>query len=139
MFKELWRSGPIGHVVADILLALSLIVSAYLLFIAYRKLVAYIGLGHVRKTTVPYAVLYDLNSAYAKGEIQFGFELKELTQIKLELLDKNDNTLKVFKEASLEEGIHPINFNTKDFPNGEYFYQLITPYQKITKKFFIVN
>lgn len=139
MFKELWRSGPIGHVVADILMALSIIVSAYLLFIAYRKIVAYIGLGHVRKTTVAYATLYDLNSPYAKNEVQFGFELKEPTEIKLMLLDVNDNVLKIFKEETLEEGIYPIYFETKEFSNGEYFYQLITPYQKITKKFFIVN
>lgn len=139
MFKELWRSGPIGHVVADILMALSIIVSAYLLFIAYRKLVAYIGLGNVRKTTVKYAVLYELNDPYAKGEVQFGFELKEETEIKLQLLDKKDKVLKVLKEEKLQEGIFPVHFDTKDFPRGEYFYELITPYQKITKKFFIVN
>lgn len=139
MFKELWRSGPVGHVVADILLALSIIVSAYLLFIAYRKLVAYIGLGRVRTTTVAYATLYDLNSAYVKGEVQLGFELIEETEIKLELLNKEDNLIKVFKQGILGEGIYPIQFKSEDFPNGEYFYQLITPYQKITKKFFIVN
>ncbi len=139
MFKELWRSGPIGHVVADILMAVSIIVSAYLLFIAYRKLVTYIGLGNVRKTTVQYAVLYDLNDPYAQGEVQFGFELKEETDVKRQLLDKKDKVLKVLKEEKLQEGIFPVYFDTKDFPRGEYFYQLITPYQKITKKFFIVN
>ena len=139
MFKELWRSGPVGHVIADILMAMSIIVSAYLLFIAYRKLVAYIGLGNVRKTTIKYATLYDLNEPYAKEEIQFGFELQEETEIKLQLLDKEDKVLKILKEEKLQEGIIPVYMDTKAFPNGEYFYQLITPYQKITKKFFIVN
>ncbi len=139
MFRELWRSGPIGHVVADILMALSIIVAIYLLFIAYRKLVAFIGLGHVRKKNVQYATLYDLNNAYAKGDIQFGFELKEKTSIKLSLLDKEDKELSILKEQELDEGIYPVYFKTQDFPNGEYFYQLNTPYQKITKKFFIVN
>jgi hypothetical protein len=139
MFRELWRSGPIGHIVADVLLAMSIIVSAYLLFIAYRKLVTYIGLGNVRKTTVNYAVLYDLLNPYAKGEIQLGFELKEETEVTLQLLNKEDKVLKVFKDEKIVKGIHPINFDTKEFPRGEYFYQLITPYQKITKKFFIVN
>lgn len=139
MFKELWRSGPVGHIIADILLALSIIVSAYLLFIAYRKLVTYIGLGNVRKTTVNYATLYDLNNPYAKEEIQLGFELKEETEITFQLLNKEYEVLKVLKKEKLQEGIFPIQLDTKAFPRGEYFYQLITPYQKITKKFFIVN
>ncbi|MCT4580422.1 MAG: hypothetical protein N4A35_03315 [Flavobacteriales bacterium] len=139
MFKELWRSGPIGHVVADILMALSIMVSAYLLFIAYRKFVTYIGLGKIRKTTVNYAVLYDLKSPYAKGDIQLGFELKEETKILLQIIDKNDQIVTVLKEETFQEGIHPVYFNTNTIANGEYFYQLITPYQKLTKKFFIVN
>jgi len=139
MFKELWKSGPIGHVIADILMAMSIMVAAYLLFIAYRKLVSYIGLGNVRKTTVKYAILYDLKNPYAKGEVQFAFELKEDTEMKLQLLDKDYNVLKVLKEEKLPEGIFPVSFDTKAFPRGEYFYQLITSYQKITKKFFIVN
>ncbi len=139
MFKELWRSGPIGHVVADVLMALSIMVSAYLLFIAYRKFVTYIGLGKIRKTTVNYATLYDLKNPYAKGDIQFGFELKEETKLLLQIIDKNDQVITVLKDETFQEGIHPVYFDTKEIPNGEYFYQLITPYQKLTKKFFIVN
>jgi len=140
MFKELWRSGPVGHVVADILLAMSIIVSAYLLFIAYRKLVTYIGLGKVRKTTVKYATVYDLRPPYAKETVQFGFELEEPTSVTFQLIDKEDKVVKVFKkDENLEIGIFPITFDTRELPNGEYFYQLLTPYQKITKKFFIVN
>lgn len=139
MFKELWRSGPVGHVVADILMALSIMVSAYLLFIAYRKFVTYIGLGKVRKTTVKYAKLYDLKNPYAKEEIQLGFELEEETKVLLQIIDKNDKVITVLKDENIQEGIHPIYFDTKSISNGEYFYQLITPYQKLTKKFFIVN
>lgn len=139
MFKELWRSGQVGHVIADILMALSIMVSAYLLFIAYRKFVAYLGMGKVRKTTVLYATLFDLKNPFAKGNVQFGFELKEETPITLQIIDKNDKIITVLKNESLQEGIHPIYFDTKTISNGEYFYQLITPYQKLTKKFFIVN
>lgn len=139
MFKELWRSGPFGHILADILMALSIMVSAYLLFIAYRKFVAYIGGGKILKTTVKYAVLYDLAQPYAKGKIQFGIEIKEDTDITFQIINKHDKVVKLLAKKKLIEGIYPFDFNTQEEKNGEYFYQLITPYQKITKKFYIVN
>ena len=139
MFKALWRSGPVGHVLADILMALSIMVAAYLLFIAYRKFVAYMGFGKVRKTTVQYATLYDLKTPFVEGNIQFGFELKENTDVLLQIIDKNDRIISVLKDEKMNEGIHPVYFDSNTISDGEYFYQLITPYQKLTKKFFIVN
>ncbi len=139
MFESLWRSGPVGQIIADILLASSIAVSAILLFIAYRKFVAYMGGGKKRKTTVKYATVYDLRPPYAKGEVQFGFELGEETPVKFQIVDKNQNVVKLYKDEVLQKGIYPVYCDTREIKNGEYYYELHTPYQKISKKFFIVN
>ncbi len=139
MFYKLWNSGPVGHILADVLLATSILVALYLLFIGYRKFLTYLGLGRLKNTTVKYAKVYDLRPPYAKGKVQFGYELGEETQVKFQIIDKNEKLIKLFEEEKKQEGIYPIDFDTTNFSNGEYFYQLITPYQTITKKFFIVN
>lgn len=139
MFYKLWNSGPFGHILADVLLASSILIALYLLFIAYRKFLTYLGLGRLKQTTVKYATVYDLRPPYAKGKVQFGYELGEETEVKFQLIDKNEKLMKLFVEEKEAEGIYPVYLDTTEFPNGEYFYQLITPYQKVTKKFFIVN
>jgi len=137
--NDLWDSGPVGRILVNVIGALSVMVALYLFYIAYKYLMRLIGGAKVKKVTVAYPELYELRPPYAKGLVQFGFELPERMTVTFQLVDRNNNVLHSLKEGELDEGIYPIDFDTTTLDNGEYFYQLVSPYQKTTKKFFITN
>ena len=53
--------------------------------------------------------------------------------------DTNEIRIKELKKGELEEGVYHILFDTKSIADGEYYYQIITDFQKTSKKFFVVN
>ena len=139
MFKELWNSGTAGRITANILIALSILVALYLLLIAYRKLMIRFGRGKAKKITVKYANVFELKPPYAKGTVQFGFELVEPAQVEFRIVDMNEKVLVSLVNQEFSAGTHPILFNSTNYPNGLYYYQFISPLQNISKKFIIDN
>jgi hypothetical protein len=137
--KELWGSGTVGRITVNVIWAISFLVAAYLLYIAYKKVLNLIATGKVKKVTVKYAELFDVNPPYAKGEIQFGFKLPEKMKVKFRIVNRDDDLIKDLKNGELQEGIYPILFDTNSIADGEYYYQIITDVQKTSKKFFVVN
>ena len=137
--EELWGSGTVGRIAANVIWAISFLVGAYLLYVAYKKVLNLIATGKVKKVTVKYAELFDVNPPYAKGEIQFGFQLPEKMEVIFRIVNRDDDLIKELKKGELEEGVYPILFDTKSIADGEYYYQIITDYQKTSKKFFVVN
>lgn len=71
--------------------------------------------------------------------LMIDFKLGVKTQVKLNLLDKNFNAIKPLMEDELFDGAHKIELDTTKFENGEYFCQLVTDNQRITKKIVIEN
>jgi hypothetical protein len=139
MFKELWNSGTAGRITANILIALSILVALYLLLIAYRKLMIRFGRGKAKKITVKYANVFELKPPYAKGTVQFGFELVEPAHVEFRIVDMNEKVLVSLVNQEFSAGTHPILFNSTNYPNGLYYYQFISPLQNISKKFIIDN
>ena len=137
--KELWESGTVGRITANVIWAISFLVAAYLLYVAYKKVLNLIATGKVKTVTVKYAELFDVNPPYAKGEIQFGFKLPEKMEVKFRIVNRDDDLIKDLKKGELEEGVYPILFDTNSIADGEYYYQIITDVQKTSKKFFVVN
>lgn len=137
--KELWGSGIVGRITMNVIWAISFLVAAYLLYVAYKKVLNLIATGKVKKVTVKYAELFDVNPPYAKGEIQFGFKLPEKMGVKFRIVNRDDDLIKDLKNGELEEGVYPILFDTNSIADGEYYYQIITDVQKTSKKFFVVN
>jgi|TARA_B110000495_G_scaffold202715_1_gene223645 hypothetical protein len=137
--KELWGSGIVGRITMNVIWAISFLVAAYLLYVAYKKVLNLIATGKVKKVTVKYAELFDVNPPYAKGEIQFGFKLPEKMEVKFRIVNRDDDLIKELKKGELEEGVYPILFDTNSIADGEYYYQIITDVQKTSKKFFVVN
>jgi hypothetical protein len=84
--KELWGSGTVGRIAVNVIWAISFLVAAYLLYVAYKKVLNLIATGKVKKVTVKYAELFDVNPPYAKGEIQFGFQLPEKMEVKFRIV-----------------------------------------------------
>jgi hypothetical protein len=137
--EELWGSGTVGRITANLIWAISFLVAAYLLYVAYKKVLNLISTGKVKKVTVKYAELFDVNPPYAKGEIQFGFKLPEKMEVKFRIVNRDDDLIKELKNGELEEGVYPVLFDTSSIVDGEYYYQIITDFQKTSKKFFVVN
>ena len=137
--EELWGSGPVGRIAMNVIWASSFLVAPYLLYVAYKKVLNLIATGKVKKVTVKYAELFDVNPPYAKGEIQFGFQLPEKMDVIFRIVNRDDDLIKELKKGELEEGVYPILFDTNSIADGEYYYQIITNYQKTSKKFFVVN
>lgn len=137
--RELWESGTVGRIIANVIWGISFLVAAYLLYIAYKKIMNLIATGKVKKVTVKYAELFDVNPPYAKGEIQFGFKLPEKMNIDFKIVNREDEVIKELKKGELEAGVYPVIFDTQSLEDGEYFYQIITDVQKTSKKFYIVN
>jgi len=137
--KELWGSGPIGRIAVNFIYGASVLIALYLLYIAYKKVLLLVKGPDKIKTTVPYASVYDLVNPYAIGIIQFGIEIPEKMSIKFQIVNRDDEVLKVLLDGELEAKSHPVHFDTTTLPDGEYYYQLLGPHQKNTKKFFIVN
>ena len=137
--EELWGESATGRIIVNIIWGVSIVVALYLLYIAYKKLMILISTGKIKKVTVSYANLLDVNPPYAKGEIQFGFELPDEMEIDFRLVDKNDKVLFDLKKGKFPKGVYPVMFDTKQLVDGEYYYQIISDVQKTTKKFFIVN
>ena len=110
--KELWGSGTVGRIAVNVIWAISFLVAAYLLYVAYKKVLNLIATGKVKKVTVKYAELFDVNPPYAKGEIQFGFQLPEKMEVKFRIVNRDDDLIKELKNGELEEGVYPILFDT---------------------------
>ncbi len=139
MLRDLWYSGTWGRIFANLIVGVSVVVALYLLYVAYRKLIVIYGRGKRKKITVKYADVFELKPPFAKGTVQFGFELKETTKVAFHILDRDYKIVTTLTDGTLEEGIHPVLFDTTSFPNNIYYYQYVSEVQNITKKFIIDN
>jgi hypothetical protein len=139
MLKELWYSGTWGRILANVIVGVSALVALYLLYIAYRKLIAAYGRGRKKKVTVKYATIFELKPPFAKGTVQFGFELEEPTTVEFNILDRDDKLVAQLHKGELQAGIHPLLFDSTAHPNNIYYYQYVSEVQKVSKKFIIDN
>ncbi|MFT5603005.1 MAG: hypothetical protein ACI8Q1_000528 [Parvicella sp.] len=139
MLIEIWKSSPIARILINLLGAVSAGVALYLLFIAYRNLMARFGRGKKTKITAKYATIFELKPPYAKGRVQFGFELLEPTEVTFSIIDDMDNVIEELHSGILNDGIHPFVFDTTKYRNGFYFYQYKSDLQNSIKKFAIDN
>jgi hypothetical protein len=72
-------------------------------------------------------------------EITFSFILRKDEYVVFKLSDLKGEDVEVLLAKNLPRGKHHIKWNSKEVPNGEYFYVLITCYQKISKRLKIKN
>ncbi|TNE56201.1 MAG: hypothetical protein EP338_01130 [Bacteroidetes bacterium] len=107
------------------------------LYIAYRKLLAYLGKGQLTKEK--YAFLHRLEKSPASGQLEFYVELSEEKDLSFEILNEQEEQVKLVAEGHYESGSHIIYFDSTEVPNGEYIYQLKTDNQKLWKKMSVRN
>ncbi|MFN5149068.1 MAG: hypothetical protein ACK46O_03210 [Flavobacteriia bacterium] len=128
----------IGYSIGKTLIAVLMVTLALLvLYIAYKKLLAYLGKGvPVQKD---YCVLYGLEVQPSRGEVEFYFTTESLREVSIELLDSDMTVNQVITKGEFEAGGHIIRFNSADVKDGDYYYCLRTENQKTMKKMVIRN
>lgn len=118
---------------AGLMVTLALLV----LFIAYKKLLAYLGKGAPVKEH--YAVLYGIEANPVRGEVEFYFTLEKPRNVAFWILDRQMNELVLLKEDDFGGGGHIVRFDSATLPNGVYFYGLKSDNQKTIKRMTIEN
>ncbi len=128
----------IGFSIANILIVtLSVTLGILVLYIIYKKILAYVGRGE--PIMKEYAVLYPVEQNPASDEVTLYFTCEKNKAISIELLDENMNFIKELFQKECEEGGHIVRFDSKEFANGNYFYCLRSENQKTMKKLSILN
>ena len=128
----------IGFSIEKVLLGVLFVSLALLvLIIAYRKLLAYLGKGS--PAPKDYCVLYSIEQNPVVGEVEIYFTTTFEKTVKIELLNQDLSVLKILKEGSFAPGGHIVRFDSKELPNGNYFYRLVTDNQKTFKKMTVSN
>lgn len=124
--------------IANILIVtLSVTLGLLILFIVYRKILAYVSRGEpIQKD---YAILYPVEQNPASGEVTIYFTCEILKNVRIELLDVDMNFIKELFSKECSEGGHIVRFDSKAFVDGNYFYCLKSENQKTMKKISIVN
>jgi hypothetical protein len=127
-----------GLSILNVLLGvLSVSLAGLVLFIAYRKLLAYVGKGQPVKAD--YCVLYSLEDVPARGEIAIYFTSAQKKWCKIELLKEDLTPIRLIKEFECNDAGNIVRFNTLELQNGIYFYCLTTENQKTMKKMEVRN
>lgn len=123
-----------GKVAVGVLfVSLSLLV----LYIAYKKLLSYLGKGNPVKED--YCVLYSLEVPVASKEIEIYFTTEQPKTVAIELLNADLSQNRIIKEGDFGIGGHIVRLDTTTLSNGEYFFCLRTENQKTMKKMFVEN
>ena len=127
-----------GYSISKILIGILCVsLALILIYIAYKKLLTYLGKG----TPSPndYCVLYSLEIEPAKGELEFYFTSAVPRSVKIEILNDDLSLNTVIIEKEFSDGGHIIRFDSNTLPNGNYFYCLRTDNQKTMKKMLVQN
>ncbi|MEY3084781.1 MAG: hypothetical protein RL037_961 [Bacteroidota bacterium] len=127
-----------GYSIGKVLVGILCVTLALLvLFIAYKKLLAYLGKGVPVKRD--YCVLYSLEVQPSKGEVEIYFTTEFPKEVTIELLNSDMSLNRVIRTGEFEEGGHITRFDSTLIPNGQYYFCLRTENQKTMKKMEIAN
>jgi hypothetical protein len=128
----------IGFSIANILLVtLSVTLGILILYIVYKKIIAYVSRGE--PVMKEYVVLYPVEQNPASNEVTLYFTCEKVKSVEIDLLDENMNPIKQLFQKDCTEGGHIVRFDSKEFENGNYFYCLRSENQKTMKKLEILN
>jgi hypothetical protein len=117
--------------------ALTVSLGLLILFIAYRKLLQYLGKGQPVKED--YCVLYGLEDDPASGTIEIYYTSEQAKQVSILLLDSNLELLATIDDRICEPGGTIIRLDTTKWVNGQYFFGLKTDNQQTMKKMTVQN
>ncbi|MEX1190627.1 MAG: hypothetical protein WEA99_01555 [Brumimicrobium sp.] len=105
--------------------------------ILYRLLLKRLKRG--RPSEENFLVLHPLDKNPASGTVQIYLELKNEMNVLLTLYSTDNEINITIAEGALPKGGNIISFDSSTVPNGEYFYEAKTDFQKTSKKITVKN
>jgi hypothetical protein len=120
-----------------LLVTLCVSLGLLLLFILYRKTIQYVNRGIPQLKN--YCVLYPVEKNPASGEVAIYFTTEMSREVVLDLLDEDLILLKNLFTDNVDNGGQIVRFDSREVPNGHYYYCLTTENQKTMKKLTILN
>ncbi|MEZ4937897.1 MAG: hypothetical protein R2799_09945 [Crocinitomicaceae bacterium] len=120
-----------------ILGVLYLTLGLIVVLIGYRFYMKWSGKG--RKSEAIYFKPDPLKNRLIIGNFESYIELDEPAKVKVYLADLNGEEKFVIWEKNLKKGLTPIAFDSTQYPDGEYFYTLISDDMKSEKKIKLQN
>ena len=117
------------------IMAVSLVL--LVLYISYKKLLAYLGKG--MPVAADYCVLYSLERDPVKGEIEIYFTTQFPKKVAIEVLNADMSVNQLIVEKEYSDGGHIIRFDTTLLEDNNYFFCLRTDNQKTMKKMSVRN
>ena len=109
--------------------AVVLLVTAYLLYTKQFRRKKMEAVETINFVTAQYDIY--------KEKTQLLVEVPSEMLVKVMLLDKDENIVKLLLNSVLGKGEHIINFEPEQFDNGNYFFKMESPSSQILKK--IIN
>ena len=105
--------------------------------ILYRLLLRKLKSG--RPSEENYLVLHPIEKETATGKIQVFFEQPKAKSVSISIYSEDESIQKTLIEKEFPAGGNVINIDTTKFPNGTYFLEAKTDYQKTSKVIQITN
>ena len=116
-----------------LLVTLSLLIC----YIAYKKLLQYLGKGTLQAND--YCVLYPVEQNPAKEILEIYFTTNQPKSVSIQLLNQDLSLHTQIENKNFGLGGHIIRYDINAIPDGNYFYALVTDNQKTVKKITIRN
>ncbi|RYM33535.1 hypothetical protein ERX46_11390 [Brumimicrobium glaciale] len=114
---------------------ITLFISLFL--IAYRILVRRMKSGQIEKKL--YLTLHPIEKDPALGVVPIFMEMNTPMNVEVSVFSTDDSIHKVIEHKTYKKGGNIIQFDTRNFENGFYFYQAKTENQKTRKLIEIRN
>ena len=108
-----------------------------LFLIGYRILVGRMKRGQIEKKL--YLTLHPIEMDPAVGVVPIFMEMSTPMDVQLSVFSTDDTVNKVIEKKTFKKGGNVIQFDTRNFENGFYFYQAKTENQKTRKLIEIRN
>ncbi|MFN3343870.1 MAG: hypothetical protein ACK40M_14330 [Flavobacteriales bacterium] len=119
-----------------LLYSLTITVGVFLMFFGYRYIINRMsGKLSGRK----YVKVRRIHQGPFSGESFLVFDLPEQAAIRISIQDNTEQEIAVLLEEDCRMGELVIRVDTTKFPNGQYYFELIAPGQRIQRKFSISN
>lgn len=126
----------ISEFIGKNLMALSLVGIAATIVFTILSIVRY---WKSKMNPIKYAYLYPFDEVEVKGKLEMRFEVPEVQNISIEILNKENKLVKELVSKEYDEGLHAVLIDTSEFENGDYFYKFTSQNQVNTKRMTVNN
>ncbi len=119
--------------------ALFLLGGLLALWFAYRFLLAFFGKKEIKEQDDSFPRLLSLENPLVRGEVRFLFELPVPCNVSFYIETLKGDRIMTICEGAHQSGNHPYTFNTKEIPNGVYYYVFNAEKYRTSRKMIVDN